>query len=284
MSCQNLKGTFAVFAIECNKHRSHSKLTKCLNPALLVTMAIKEDTPTFEETMASPDQAGFLNAMEVEIQTSVELEVHDLTPNMKVISSAWAFKRKRFPDGSVQKLKARFCARGFEWEEGVDHFETFALVAMWMTARLLLIMSILMSLETKQVDCTAAFVHAPIDCTVCVQCSKPFEVPNKVWKLRKSLDGLAQSPCNFFLHTEDQLEQELGFAQSMADPCPPQTSPISFALGMHFSSTRTRQLSAISPLEWRSSTSKSEKKRRWPVSQASTLTGKGTEFIQRKKD
>lgn len=39
-----------------------------------------------------------------------------------------------------------------------------------------------------------------------------------VWKLKKSLYGLAQSPQNFFLHTKDQLENKLDFVQSDADP------------------------------------------------------------------
>jgi hypothetical protein len=52
--------------------------------------------------------------------------VLDRKPWMKVISSVWAFKRKHFPDGSVRKLKARLCARGFEQIEGRDYFETFA--------------------------------------------------------------------------------------------------------------------------------------------------------------
>ena len=86
--------------------------------------------------MASPDQAGFLKAMDIEIQTLTSLDVYELvtrTANMKVLSTVWAFKRKRYPDGSICKLKARFCARGFEQREGIDYFETFALVVMWMT-------------------------------------------------------------------------------------------------------------------------------------------------------
>jgi hypothetical protein len=112
---------------------------------------------------------------------------------MKVLSSVWALKRKRYPDGSIRKLKARYCARGFEQVEGVDYFETFAPVVMWLTVHLLLIMSILLELETTQIDYTAAFVHADIDCLVYVAMPPGFGVPGQVWKLRKSLYGLAQS-------------------------------------------------------------------------------------------
>ena len=34
----------------------------------------------------------------------------------------------------------------------------------------------------------------------------------------KSIYGLKQSPCNYFLHMKGKLEK-LGFAQSIANPC-----------------------------------------------------------------
>ena len=99
--------------------------------------------------------------MEIELQTLISMDtfiVIDREPWMKVISSVWAFKVKRFPDGSVRKLKARFCARGYEQVEGQDYFKTFAPVVQWLTVRLILIMTILLGLENKQIDYTAAFV------------------------------------------------------------------------------------------------------------------------------
>jgi hypothetical protein len=79
-------------------------------------------------------------------------------------------------------------------------------------------MSILLELETTQIDYTAAFVHADIDCLVYVAMPPGFGVPGQVWKLRKSLYGLAQSPRNYFLYTRDKLIK-MGFVQSEADPC-----------------------------------------------------------------
>ena len=219
--CTDTTGTLASFASELRKNSPYNQIVEYLNPALLVTIANKEDNPTFKEAMASPDSAGFIKAMEIEIRTLIELDVFDVVmrPKQKVISGVWAFKRKRYPDGTVRKLKARYCARGFEQQQGIDYFETFAPVVMWLTVRLLLIMSILMNLETKQIDYTAAFVHAPIDCTVYVDMPLGFAIEGHVWRLKKSLYGLAQSPRNFFLHTRNQLVNKLGFQQTDADPC-----------------------------------------------------------------
>ena len=67
------------------------------------------------------DSAGFLKAMESEMTTLIEMKSFDVVKRLskhKVISSVWVFKVKRFPDGSVNKLKVRLCARGFEQIEG----------------------------------------------------------------------------------------------------------------------------------------------------------------------
>jgi hypothetical protein len=220
-TCTTAHSSLGSFISEHRRYLSKSNLLDYLNPAALITMANKEDNPTFKEAMAGPDAAGFITAMEAEIMILIELDVFEIVErdnNMKVISGVWALKRKRYPDGSIRKLKARYCARGFEQVEGVDYFETFAPVVMWLTVRLLLIMSILLKLETTQIDYTAAFVHAPIDCLVYVEIPTGFGVPGQVWKLRKSLYGLAQSPRNYFLYTRDKLIK-MGFVQSEADPC-----------------------------------------------------------------
>ena len=93
---------------------------------------------------------------------------------------------------------------------------------MWMLVRLLLVMSILLNLETSQIDYTAAFVHAPINFLVYVEAPVRFRTQigdvDYVWKLNKSLYGLCQSPRNYLLYTKEKLES-MGFVQSITDPC-----------------------------------------------------------------
>jgi hypothetical protein len=220
-TCSSAHSTLGSFISEHRRYLSTTNLLDYLNPAALATMANKDDNPTFKEAMAGPDAGGFITAMEAEILTLIELDVFEIVDrnsNMKVLSGVWALKKKSYPDGSIRKLKARYCARGFEQAEGVDYFKTFAPVVMWLTVRLLLIMSILLELETTQIDNTAAFVHADIDCLVYVAMPPGFGVRGQVWKLRKSLYGLSQSPRNYFLYTRDKLIT-MGFVQSEADPC-----------------------------------------------------------------
>jgi Reverse transcriptase (RNA-dependent DNA polymerase) len=122
-------------------------------------------------------------------------------------------------------LKACFCVRGDGQREGIDYFDTYAPVINWQTARLMLVLSIILNLATKPVDYTAAFIHAPIDkdpnwdhrtpeeqsrSRIYVQMPRGFSKPGKVLKLKKSLYGLKQAPRNFFLHLKAQLEA-IGF-------------------------------------------------------------------------
>jgi hypothetical protein len=138
---------------------------------------------------------------------------------MNVLPSTWAFKCKRFPDGRVRKLKARFCVRGDRQVEGVDFFDTFAPVVNWTTVRLMLILSAILGLSTHQVDYTAAFAHAPMDEDVYVDMPRGFSEQGKILKLKKSLYGLKQSPRNFFRFLKGKLEK-IGFESAMdIDPC-----------------------------------------------------------------
>ena len=97
----------------------------------------------------------------------------------------------------------------------------------------ILVLSILLGLEIKQVDYTAAFVHAPIDkdprwdemaeleeerSGVFIEMPRGFREEGKVLKLQRSLYGLKQSARNFFNLLKDNLEA-IGFRQSEQDPC-----------------------------------------------------------------
>ncbi len=195
------------------------------------------DTPNWNEAMNGPEAEGFWQACIKEIRTLEAMKVWEVVTRedwMNVLPSTWAFKVKRFPDGLVRKLKARFCARGDRQIEGVDFFETFAPVVKWTTIRTLLILAVRRGLKTTQVDYTAAFVHADIDLPpnyesmtqqekakqgVFVEMPTGFRETGKVLHLKKSLYGLKQSPRNFFQFLKSNLEA-IGFQAAIdVDPC-----------------------------------------------------------------
>jgi hypothetical protein len=146
-------------------------------------------------------------------------DVVDQKPNMNIISSVWAFRKKRHPDGSVRKYKDRFCCQGFEQIEGVDYFETYSPVVGWATVnRPLLTLSVHLNLHTVQVNYTNPFVHATLNEVVYCEMHQGFRQPNKVLRLKQSLYGLKQSPLNFFKPLKQAL-QNTGLQQSKNNHC-----------------------------------------------------------------
>ena len=72
--------------------------------------------------MNGPLCNGFMEACKVEVDTLIRKECWEVvqqTSDMNVVSSTWAFKVKRLLDGTVRKLKAHFCTRGYEQTERV---------------------------------------------------------------------------------------------------------------------------------------------------------------------
>ena len=196
-----------------------------------------ENNPTWEQAMNGPLKEGYMEACRKEIETLKAMDVWDVVDReswMNVLPSVWAFKRKLYPDGSVRKLKSRLCAGGHKQIHGVDYWSTFAPTVSWTTVRLMLILSTQLGLATRQVDYTAAFVHADIDKPpnydlltpeqqsqngVFIEMPRGFSEPGKVCKLKKSLYGLAQGPRLWFQFLKSKLEN-VGFVQATEiDPC-----------------------------------------------------------------
>ena len=187
--------------------------------------------------MNGPNREGFWKACQTEIKTLEDMDVWEVVARqswMNVLPGTWAFKIKRFPDGLIRKLKARFCVRGDKQIYGTDFFDTYAAVVKWETVRLMLVLSAQLSLATKQVDFTAAFVHADIDLPpgyenltqeekdrsgVYVEMPRGFAEPGKVLKLKKNLYGLKQAPRNWGKHRDENLKA-VGFRQCVdVDSC-----------------------------------------------------------------
>ena len=55
-----------------------------------------------------------------------------------VLQSTYAFKKKRYPDGRLNKFTSGLCVRGDHQIENIDVFETYIPIISWITARLLL--------------------------------------------------------------------------------------------------------------------------------------------------
>jgi hypothetical protein len=196
-----------------------------LHPMALAIKANDEDTPSYREAMGGSDRVGFLEAMEVELAQLVKKETWTVVPRTEaeavyanILGVIWAFKRKRFPDGSIRKLKSRLVCRGDQQIKGVDFFDPYAPVVSWTTVRTLLTMSCVLGLETKQVDYTLAFCQAYLDEPVYCEMPPRFTQKGHVLKLKKSLYGLSQAPLLFFEAIRGAMIDR-GFRPSDNDEC-----------------------------------------------------------------
>jgi hypothetical protein len=72
------------------------------------------------------------DAMTEEYQSIMKNDVWDIVLRPKgksMVTSKWIYKIKHASDGSVEKYKVIFVARGFSQVEGIYYEETFALVS-----------------------------------------------------------------------------------------------------------------------------------------------------------
>ena len=80
-------------------------------------------------------------------QSIMKNDVWDLFPRPEgksVITSKWIYKIKHAADGSIEKYKARFVARGFSQKEGIDYEENFAPIARYTSINSVLSMAAVM--------------------------------------------------------------------------------------------------------------------------------------------
>lgn len=219
-SCDDLHG-FVSF-----DHDSLTPLVRdIIDPRILQAAKYSADILSYDDAMRGPFQAEFYQAAREELHTLVNTfkcwELVPRLPHMKVLPCTWNFRIKRYPDGSVKKFKARFCACGNKQVEGVDFFETWAPVAQWSTIRTVMILAIKLNWCSIQCDITAAFIHAHLPASEEIYVHQPrgFNVkPNHVLRLTRTLYGLRQSPRHFFTYLTERLVRQ-GLKPSNLDPC-----------------------------------------------------------------
>ena len=213
----------------CHMVNSHFDGTlNHIHHMMLATEATNE-TFTFKNALKEDDYKLFIEAMIKEVNDHEErkhwtlLERRDMPPGTKTIMSIWSFKRKRFPDGTLNKHKARICAHGGQQTWGENYWETYAPVVNWITVRTLLALTQIHGLESRSVDFVLAFPQADLDIDVYMELPMGFvhdEATRKsyVLKLNKNLYGLKQAAYNWFEHLKSGLIDR-DFKQSDSDCC-----------------------------------------------------------------
>ena len=123
-----------------------------------------------------------------------------LPAGAKTIRAIWSFKRKRYPDGRLNKHKARLCAHGGMQRWGDNYWETYSPVVNMLSVRLLLAICHIHGLDSKAIDFVLAFPQADLDIDIWMELPEGMVPENDednkgkyVLKLNKSLYGLKQA-------------------------------------------------------------------------------------------
>ena len=203
----------------------YNEVAECLSPSPSSYKASVSDPDTlsFNEAMSDRDNVEkWLKAAHDEIQSLQKngtwKEVPITEAKTRILPGTWVFRRKRTPDGTISKYKARYCVRG-DLQENVQ--ETFAPVVAWSTVRLFLVLSLTLNWKTCTIDFSSAFVQAPLSNPVWIHLPRGFRSPRghgTCLQLLKSLYGLSVAPRLWYQHLSEALREE-GFKACANDPC-----------------------------------------------------------------
>jgi len=182
------------------------------------------DPITYRDTQQSPNKIFWDKAMEQEILSLKDNNtwtLSELPPNRKAIKGRWVYKTKLKPDGTIDKYKARWVAKGFLQKYGIDYTETFSNTVKPMAYRILFTLSAYYSWDIQQWDVKTAFINAPIEDNTEIYIIQPtgyedIDNPTKVCRLNKALYGLKQSARQWYNYLSLILK-ELGFTPLISD-------------------------------------------------------------------
>ncbi|RDX73621.1 hypothetical protein CR513_46745, partial [Mucuna pruriens] len=137
------------------------------------------------------DDLTYEDAINFAMFASANPELVDPPPNCKIVGVKWIFKTKLKETGEIDKFKARWVAKGYTQEEGINYREIFSPVARLKTIRIIVALAATKRWSIYQVDIKSAFLHG--------------EINEDVYKLKKALYGLKQAPRAWYSKLESHL-------------------------------------------------------------------------------
>ena len=182
---------------------------------------------SFKQAKMSPQWADWKVAMDKEMQSIDENDTWELVPrpkHMNVIGSRWVYDLKVKSDGTIERHKARFVARGFNQTEE-SYQETFAATLKHKSLRLFLHLINEWDYEFKQMDVNNAFLYGPMNQELYMEQPEGYHYGGDgddrdlVCKLKKCLYGTKQAAHEWFQRLKQLLVSKLHFQQLKTESC-----------------------------------------------------------------
>ena len=226
---QNL--VFASVNFFDSANQNFDSTLNALHPIAFLAENENDKSYTFGQMLKQPDAADFIHAMIKEADDHESRDHWDVVPrwekppHVKTILAIWAFKRKRFPDGRINKHKARLCAHGGIQQYGVNYWETYSPTVNWISVRFLMIVAQVLELDRQAIDLVLAFPQAKLEVPVYMELPAGMDLAGYgndsskyILKLKVSLYGLKQASMNWHSKLKKAFEDR-GFVESLSDPC-----------------------------------------------------------------
>jgi len=175
---------------------------------------------TYKQATHSLQSKEWLKAMDEEYKSLIDnktWELQLLPRGREALTGRWLYKIKYATDGTIKKFKARWVARGFEQQYGIDYNESFAPVVKPMTYRTLFAIAAAEDLEIEQMDVKTAFLNGHLEEEVYMEQPTGFDDnTTRVCKLNKVLYGLKQAPRVWYLELAGFLNS-IGYCRLESD-------------------------------------------------------------------
>ena len=217
-------------------HNSMSPLAQ-----IYATTKTNNEVFTLKEMLVQEDKEEFIKAMHEEVEAIFKEKIWKRVPrklmenyhkeqrekgikiNREQLMMIWSFKRKRKPDGTLDKHKARLCCHGGQQEWGITYWDTYAPVVSWSSVRILMTLANLHALHTKAVDFIQAYPQAKIKAIIFLKTPPGVTLQSEggqdmVLLLLKNLYGLKDAGLTWYEHLTSGLTN-IGFIPTRSDPC-----------------------------------------------------------------
>jgi len=214
-------------------NHAHQSLNSYLDEAMEIaatTMYSSEpslndlEPKSFDEAMKRPDAKEWKKATDAEMKQHEHngtFELVELPPGCKTLDGKWVFKIKRGAENEIIKYKARFVARGFMQQFGIDYDQTYAGVIRAASIRAVFALAALYDHDIIQLDFVTAYLNSHINEEIYMKQPTGYVQKGKehlVCKIQKGLYGLKQSAREWAKRLTDFLVK-IGFQPLAADSC-----------------------------------------------------------------
>jgi hypothetical protein len=137
-----------------------------------------------------------------------------------IVTSKCIYKIKHVANGSVEKYKAIFVARGFSQVEGIYYEEKFFPLDRYTSIRMIISLATSMGWRLHHMDVKTTFLNGDIEEEFYIEQLDGFVIHEKashVYMLEKALYGLKHAPRAWYEKIRGYL-MSLGFKKSVVDP------------------------------------------------------------------